>query len=161
MTAVRLGVHHFMVVIVNENDIRWLLHLAPTHWNQISDIMHVAFSHAFSLNKTLVVCKLSLDVKLAISQRWSAKRSVLRKQEAWHYSHVIMSAIASQLTGVSIVYSAVGSGADHRKYQSSASLDFVREIHRSPVNSSHKGPVTRIMFPFGDVIMITENCPTT
>ena len=39
------------------------------------------------------------------------------------------------------------------KHQSSVSLAFVRGIHRSPVNSSHKGPVTRIMFPFDDVIM--------
>ena len=30
---------------------------------------------------------------------------------------------------------------------------FVRGIHRSPVNSPHKWPVTRKMFPFDDVIM--------
>ena len=42
-----------------------------------------------------------------------------------HYSDVIMSAMASQITGVSIVCSAVCSGADQRKYQSSASLAFV------------------------------------
>ena len=40
-----------------------------------------------------------------------------------------------------------------KKHQSSASLSFVRGIHRSPVNSPHKGPVTRKMFPFDDVIM--------
>ena len=40
-----------------------------------------------------------------------------------------------------------------RKHQSSASLAFVREIHRWPVNSPHKGPVTRGIFPFDDVIM--------
>ena len=62
-----------------------------------------------------------------------------------------------QITGVSIVYSTVCSGADQRKHQSSASLAFVRGIHRRPVNSSHKGPVTRKMFPFDDVIM-TRNC---
>ena len=44
-------------------------------------------------------------------------------------------------------------GADQRKHQNSASLAFVRGIHRSPVNSSNKGPVTRKMFPFDDVIM--------
>ena len=47
-------------------------------------------------------------------------------------------------------------GADQRKHQSSASLAFVRGIHRWPVNSSHKGPVTRKMFPFDDVIMSTK-----
>ena len=37
--------------------------------------------------------------------------------------------------------------------QSSDSLAFVRGIHRGPVNSPHKWPVTRKMFPFDDVIM--------
>ena len=32
------------------------------------------------------------------------------------------------------------------------SLSFVRGIHRWPVNSRHKRPVARKMFPFGDVI---------
>ena len=69
------------------------------------------------------------------------------------YSDVIMGAIASQITSLTIVYSSVYSGADQRKHQSSASLAFVRGIHRRPVNSPHKGPVTRKMFPFDDVIM--------
>ena len=60
-----------------------------------------------------------------------------------HYSDVMISAMASQITCVSIVYSNVCSGANQIKYQSSASLAFVREIHRWPVNSLHKGPVTR------------------
>ena len=34
-----------------------------------------------------------------------------------------------------------------------ASLAFVRGIHRPPVNFPHKAPVTRKIFPFGDVIM--------
>ena len=71
----------------------------------------------------------------------------------WHYSDVIISVMASQFTGLSIVYSTVCWGADQRKHQSSASLAFVRWIHRWPVNSTHKWPVTRKMFPFDDVIM--------
>ena len=43
--------------------------------------------------------------------------------------------------------------ADQRKHQSSASLAFVWGIHRGPVNSPHKWPVARKMFPFDDVIM--------
>ena len=39
-----------------------------------------------------------------------------------HYNGVIMRAMASQITGVSVVYSTVGSGADQRKHQSSESL---------------------------------------
>ena len=40
-----------------------------------------------------------------------------------------------------------------KKYQSSAALAFYAGIHRGPVNSPHKWPVTRKMFPFDDVIM--------
>ena len=66
-----------------------------------------------------------------------------------------MGAMASQITSVSIIYSAVCSGADEKKpHQIPSSLAFVRKIHWSPVNSPHKWPVTRKMFPFDDVIMI-------
>ena len=71
-----------------------------------------------------------------------------------HYDDVRMGAIASQITSLAIVYSAFYSGVDQRKRQSSASLAFVREIHRGPVNFPHKWPVTRKMFPFDDVIMV-------
>ena len=46
-------------------------------------------------------------------------------------------------------------GAGQRKHQSSVSLTFVRGIHWSPMNSLHKGPVTRKLFPFDDVTMIS------
>ena len=72
-----------------------------------------------------------------------------------HYNDVTMSAMESQITSLTIAYSTVYSGADQRKHQSSASLAFVRGIHRWPVNSPHKGPVTRKMFPFDDVIMLS------
>ena len=69
-----------------------------------------------------------------------------------------MGTIAPQITRLTIVYSTVYSGADQRKRQSSASLVFMRGINRWPVNSPHKGPVTRKMLPFDDVIMfMNEN----
>ena len=71
-----------------------------------------------------------------------------------HYNDVIMSMMASQISGFSIVCSTVSSGLDQRTHQSPASLAFVRGIHRWPVNSPHKGPVTRKMFSFDDVIML-------
>ena len=76
-----------------------------------------------------------------------------------HYHEVMMGAMASYITSLMIVYSTVHSGADQTKHQSSASLAFVREIHRWPVNSPHKGPVTQKMFPFDDVI--TTLCSMT
>ena len=71
-----------------------------------------------------------------------------------HYNDVIMSVISSQITSLTIVYSTVYSAVDQRKHQSPASLAFVRGIHRGPVNSLHKWPATRKMFPFDDVIML-------
>ena len=47
-----------------------------------------------------------------------------------HYSDVIMSTMASQITRLTIVYSTVYSGADKKKHQSSASLAFVWRIPR-------------------------------
>ena len=61
----------------------------------------------------------------------------------FHYNDVIMSAMESQVTSVSIVYSTVCSDADQRKHQSYASLALVRGIHRWPVNSPHKWPVRK------------------
>ena len=43
-----------------------------------------------------------------------------------------------------------------KKHQSTASLAFVRGSHRGPVNSPHKWPVTRKMFPFDNVIMFAS-----
>ena len=67
-----------------------------------------------------------------------------------------MGSVASQITSLTIVYSIVFLDADQRKHQSSASLAFVG-IPRGPVNSPHKWPVTRKMFPFDDVIMLQVN----
>ena len=71
-----------------------------------------------------------------------------------HYRDVIMGKMASQITSLTIVYSAVYSGEGQRKHQSSASLAFVRGFPRGPMNFPHKWPVMRKMFPFDDVIMI-------
>ena len=65
----------------------------------------------------------------------------------------------SEITGVSIAYLTIGSSADQRKYQCYASLAFVRGIHRWPVDSPYKGPVTRKMFPF-DYVIVYESCCT-
>ena len=77
-------------------------------------------------------------------------QSTIVRQRCYHYTYVIMGTIASQITNLTTVYS----DADQRKYPSSASMAFVRGIHRRPVNSPHKWPVTRKMFPVDDVFMI-------
>ena len=68
-----------------------------------------------------------------------------------------MSALASQITGVSIVYSTVCLGTDQGKYQNSASLAFWREFTGDRFTSPHKGSVTRKMFPYVDVIVVSTS----
>ena len=64
-----------------------------------------------------------------------------------------MSAMASHIVGVSIVAEPFVQVQIKEKHQSSASLAFVRGIHRSSMDSPHKGPVTLKMIPFDDVTM--------
>ena len=135
-------------------------------------------NHIYKLLKTFMSVKVSSNVrltheetgskcmdlwsyyfKLAWTNRWRKMRFLATRNAmaiVWlkcHCKDVIMNAMASQITGVSIVYSSVGPGADQRKHQSSASLAFVRGIHRWPVDSTYKRPVTRKMFQFDGVIM--------
>ena len=105
---------------------------------------HICRSMYKNMEHTYVVC---LTWCVFIIFQWSIHPR--------HYDDVIMETIASQITSLTSVYSTVYSGADQSKHQSSASLAFVWGIHRGPVNSPHKWPVTRKMFPFDDVIM---NC---
>ena len=72
-----------------------------------------------------------------------------------------MGTIASQITSLTISFSTGYSDADQRKHKSAASLAFVRGIHRAPMISPHKWPVTRKMFPFDDVIMSPVNVSTS
>ena len=115
----------------------------PQRWFQKNNWYFVHF--VFSVNN---------DFECACFRRVNHNGTILSCRVVHHYSDVIMSTMASQITSVSIVHSTVSSGADQRKRQSSASLAFVRGIHRPPVNSPHKGPVTRKTFVFDDVIMM-------
>ena len=97
-----------------------------------------------------------LDVSGCDPSNFTAKSKNLICVVEWfsvHFTDVIMSAMAFQITSLTIVYSTVYLGADKRKHQSSTSLAFVRGIHRWPLNSPHKGAATRKMVPFDDVIM--------
>ena len=111
--------------------------------------------------KSLITAIIFLWLNICYSYIWNRVTSSIIVDLSWsvsyntikHYSDVIMGAMASQITRLTIVYSTIYSGTDQRKHQSSASLAFVWEIHRWPVNSPHKRPVTRKMFPFDDIIM--------
>ena len=75
-----------------------------------------------------------------------------------HYSAVIISAMASQITGISNICLTVCSVAHQRKHQSSTSLAFVKGIHRWSADSPHKRQVTRKIFPFDDTILSLHLC---
>ena len=69
----------------------------------------------------------------------------------YHYNDVIMGAIASQITSLTIVYSTIYSDEDQRK-KFKAPRPW--PLCGSLLNSPHKWQVTRKMFPFDDVIML-------
>ena len=99
------------------------------------------------LAATMMTCY-QLELREQISSEYESNYNGFH-----HYCDIIMHKMASQITSLTIVYLTVYSVQDQTKHQSSASLAFVQGIHRWPVNSLHKGPVMRKMFPFDDVIM--------
>ena len=81
-----------------------------------SRFLYLDFSKRCQQNSAFIA------VTLQTCTRWYKK--------SLHYNGVIMSAMVSQITSLTIVYSTAHWGADQRKHESSASLAFVREIHR-------------------------------
>ena len=78
--------------------------------------------------------------------------------DGFHYDDVIMGAISSQITSLTIVYPTDYSGA----YQSK-NIKVPRHwplCGEFTVNSPHKWPVTRKISPFDDVIMCVFGCRT-
>ena len=128
------------------------------------------FGYVFSYHATLIGMN---DMMCLTNSSWYGKLFHVRYDAIMleHYCDVIMGVTASQITSLTTVYSTVNLGADQRKQQNFASLAFWRGIHRWPVNSPHKGPVTWKLFPFDDVIMswadlaagdldfVSEECP--
>ena len=58
-----------------------------------------------------------------------------------------MGTMASQITSLTIVYSTVYSGVDQSKYESSASLAFVREISEFPAQRACNAENVSIWWP--------------
>ena len=114
----------------------WYIHLTQRVFS--SQVQGLALKHA-----TLYFYKSNWCMDLQNSTTNPNYTGMLHMINPSHYNDVIMSATASQVTSLTIVYSIAYSGAHQRKHQSSASLAFVRGIHWWPVNSPHKGPVTR------------------
>ena len=126
--------------------------VSPVWWQANADLLVIELLVTSFCEIWIVFLWLSYNAWKNYQCKISAM--LLRPQnKGFHYSDVIMGMMASQITSPATVYLTVYSGADQRKHQSSASLAFVRGIHRWPVNSPHKGPIARKMFPFDDVII--------
>ena len=141
----------------NDNTRRPKLDLGKKKCFIIKCLWFIPFKYIFKYQSSPITNKIVLytDLHLYVNPPWCNLNKNYHVQ--CHYTDVIMSPMASQITSLGIVYSTIYSGADQRKHQSSAWLAFVRRIHREPVNSPHKRPVTWKMFPFDDVIMVS--CP--
>ena len=124
-------------VVCHSESFPYIILHTPLQWQQQNIIQ------TLNLQNTPHISPSQTSYEVPVVKIWGKK----------HYNDIIMGSMPSQFTSLTIVYSKVDSGADQRKHQSSASLAFVRGIHRWPVNSPHKWPVTRKMFPFDDVIM--------
>ena len=79
------------------------------------------------------------------------------RQASWHYSDVILSTMASQITIRTVVHSTVCSSADHRKNQSSASLASVRGIHRWPVTGDRSSLIINWRMSLWQMIRVIYN----
>ena len=138
-------------------------HKQPIHWLYYYLKCLIVYTNCiYQRNSTQNVLPIHWKMCLLRSEklrplRFTSSHAFLKRPpgHAIHYKDVIMSSMASQITSLTIVYSAVYN--KHRKHQSSASLAFVMGIPRWPVNSPHKWPVARKMFPFDDVIMMLDN----
>ena len=123
----------------------------PSHNRLISVSRHI-------YNKYKYIC--TLIALFVCAQRWrvSLNNSLAQPKSAipifFHYSDVIMGAMASQITSALSVYSIVCSGVDQRKHQSSPSLTYVRGIHWWPVAGEFPSQRASKMFPFHDVFIV-------
>ena len=118
-----------------------------SNWSYSPEMLNSGNNSRFFVPRDLEIWWITLKIighlfyiTLSFAQHFKAIGILIFKLglQSGHYDDVIMSAIAAQITSLTIVYSTVYSDADQRKHQSSASLAFVRGIHRGPVNSPHK-----------------------
>ena len=88
-----------------------------------------------SIHRTTLHCNVVSQLLSAYTVRsptnWKGRENLtMATPPDKHYSDVITSTMASPIIGISIICTPFCSGADQRKYQSSASLAFGKGIHR-------------------------------
>ena len=105
-----------------------VLFIAKDMMSSISVFADINTTKQSSCNVEVLINSVRINFLCVVT--WSHDCVHLNQMLLIHYNDVIMGAIASQITSLTIVYSTVYSDADQRKHQSSASLAFVRVIHR-------------------------------
>ena len=114
--------------------IQWISKLSGKRWNPLSKF-HGSGGHS-KPNCLQDRTSFSKDTSMANCPSFNTAHYHLSiwSERLWrckcHYIDVIMTTVASQITSLAVVYSIVYSDADERKHQSSASLAFVRGLHR-------------------------------
>ena len=132
--------------------ITWYIYITIINWFRfiISDSIYFIFFSLILISIQLIVFK--FQCQLCIYSLFSQ-----------HYSDVIMRTMASQ-TPTFPLFTQPFIQAQSKKTSKPRHWP-LWGIHRWPVNSPHKVPVTRNMFPFDDVIMIKPirklRCTTT
>ena len=122
-------------------------------WLQNGFLSKVSFT-IVSVSVWLSCCHLHL----CKNQLMRSEKTCMLVKLSIYYNDVIMRAMASQITSFTIVYySSVYTGADKKKQSELRVTDICVGNSPCPVNSPHKGPVTRKMFPFDDVTMLNRS----
>ena len=101
------------------------------------------------------MCPYSLNVDITLG-KYFARRctcSYLIRHRILHYTDVIMTTMVSQITSLTVVYFKRLFRRRAKKTSKLCVTGLCVGNSPGPVNSLHKGPVTRKMFPFDDVIM--------
>ena len=105
----------------------WVTPLCVNSFIYVSD---VTISRTVHYGIQQLLCRHAKSNMVIFTTCRMRKRDTTYRKALKHYTDVIMTEGASQITSLTVVYSAVYSGWDQRKHQSSAVLAFVRGIHR-------------------------------
>ena len=103
-------------------------------------------------NQAITWTKLDFSAVKSCGIHCKCSNSIIRISLHWRHNEQDGVSITSLTTVYPVAYSA----AEQRKHQSFASLAFVWGILWWPVNYPHKRIVAWNMFPFDDVIMVTQ-----
>ena len=127
---------------ISQGPMSWLKTLidSPTRYNKCVEFHNILFNDWITFADILCLFRNHGPTELYMPciRVLDVHSGYVASLQCWYLSDVIMSAIASKITVVTIVYSTVCSGIEQRKHQSSALLAFVWGIHRWPVNSPPK-----------------------